>query len=169
MTRFEAEIWDVVPGNGLQEFDTSLGQIGILICYDSEFPLLGRALSNCDIICVPSATETLAGYWRVRIGSMARALENQCFTAMSSIVGPAHWSPALGECYGAGGIYCPPDTGFPPTGVMAAGELNAPGWTFAEVDLARIAHVRQDGVVLNRAHWEGQKGRDAPATPVRLR
>ncbi len=79
MTRFEAEEWDVIPGNGLQVFDTALGKIGILICYDSEFPLLGRALTDCDIICVPSVTETLAGYWRVRIGAMARALENQCY------------------------------------------------------------------------------------------
>jgi predicted amidohydrolase len=61
MTRFEEEVWDVVPGNGLQVFNTALGKIGILICYDSEFPLLGRALSKCDIICVPSVTEAQAG------------------------------------------------------------------------------------------------------------
>ena len=126
------EGWDVVGGNGLQVFDTTLGKIGILICYDSEFPLLGRALSDCDVIAVPSVTETLAGYWRVRIGSMARALENQCITAMSSVVGPAGWSEALGTSCGAGGVYCPPDTGFPATGVVAVGEINAPGWTYAE-------------------------------------
>ncbi|APE42425.1 amidohydrolase [Sulfitobacter alexandrii] len=169
MTRFEAEVWDVIPGNGLQVFDTALGKIGILICYDSEFPLLGRALTECDIICVPSVTEALAGYWRVRIGSMARALENQCITAMSSVVGEADWSDALGTSFGAGGIFGPPDTGFPPTGVLAAGELNAPGWTFAEVDLGQVAHVRRDGVVLNRRHWTGQIGRDGPAPSVRLR
>lgn len=168
MTRFEREVWDVVGGNALQVFDTALGKIGILICYDSEFPLLGRALSECDIIAVPSVTEALAGYWRVRIGSMARALENQCVTAMSSCVGPADWSDALGTSYGAGGVFCPPDVGFPPTGVLAAGEINVPGWTYAEVDLGQVARVRADGVVLNRDHWADQTGRDGTAINTSL-
>lgn len=169
MTRFEEEVWDVVPGNPLQVFDTTLGKIGILICYDSEFPLLGRALAACDVICVPSVTETLAGYWRVRIGTMARALENQCITAMSSVVGAAGWSDALGTSFGAGGVYCPPDRGFPETGVLAAGVLNDPVWTYADVDLAQVAEVRRDGIVLNRKHWDHQNGRDAPAPSIRLR
>jgi predicted amidohydrolase len=169
MTRFEAEVWDVVPGNDLQVFETALGKIGILICYDSEFPLLGRALTECDVICVPSVTETLGGYWRVRIGSMARALENQCVTAMSSCVGDADWSDALGTSFGAGGIFAPPDRGFPDTGVLAAGVLNRPGWTYADADLSQIAEVRADGIVLNRSHWQGQIGRDQPAKHVPLR
>jgi predicted amidohydrolase len=169
MTRFEAEVWGVVPGNKLQVFDTALGKIGILICYDSEFPLLGRALTECDIIAVPSVTEALAGYWRVRIGSMARALENQCVTAMSSVVGDADWSDAMGTSHGAGGIFAPPDRGLPPTGVLAAGEVNRPGWTYAEVDLAALATVRADGTVLNRRDWGAQVGREAPAINVILR
>lgn len=169
MTRFEAEVWDVVPGGPLQVFDTALGKIGILICYDSEFPLLGRALMDCDVICVPSVTETLAGYWRVRIGSMARALENQCVTAMSSCVGPGDWSEALGTSFGTGGIFAPPDRGFPDDGVLALGELNVSGWTYGVADLDQIAEVRADGIVLNRAHWAGQEGRDGVAKHVDLR
>ncbi|MFD2740812.1 carbon-nitrogen hydrolase family protein [Sulfitobacter aestuarii] len=169
MTRFEREVWDVTGGNALQVFETDLGKIGILICYDCEFPLLGRALADCDVIAVPSVTEALAGYWRVRIGSMARALENQCITAMSSVVGPADWSEALGDSFGAGGIFCPPDTGFPETGVLAVAEINRPGWTYAEVDPAQVAHVRSEGVVLNRDHWADQTGRDGIAINVNLR
>jgi len=168
MTRFERDIWGVVGGGPLQVFDTALGRIGILICYDSEFPLLGRALQSCDIVVVPSVTEALAGYWRVRTGSMARALEQQCVTVMSSVVGGVDWSDVFASCVGAGGVFCPPDTGFPPTGVLAAGEINVPGWTYADVDLEAIAHVRADGVVLNRTHWEEQYGRDAPALNVSL-
>lgn len=168
MTRFEREVWGVVGGNSLQVFETAIGKIGILICYDSEFPLLGRALAQCDIIAVPSVTEALAGYWRVRIGSMARALENQCVTAMSSCVGAADWSDALGQSVGAGGIFCPPDVGFPSTGVLAAGQINVAGWTFADVDLEQIAKVREDGVVLNRNHWSDQFGRDQDAINVSL-
>jgi len=169
MTRFEREEWDVVPGGPLRLFDTALGKIGILICYDSEFPLLGRALHDADLMLVPSCTEALTGYWRVRIGAMARALEMQCVTVMASTVGDAGWSQAVDENTGMGGIFGPPDRGFPPTGVIAEGTLNRPGWTLADVDLARVAHVRADGVVLNRRHWAEQAGRDMQVTSTPLR
>lgn len=168
MTRFEREEWGVVAGGPLQIFDTALGKIGILICYDSEFPLLGRAMAEADLILVPSCTEALTGYSRVRIGSMARALENQCVTVMSSTVGPCDWSEAVDENTGMGGIFGPPDTGFPPTGVIAEGALNQPGWTYADIDLKQIAHVRADGVVLNRRHWDDQMGRDVVAATRKL-
>ena len=169
MTRFEREEWGVIGGGPLQVFETALGRIGILICYDSEFPLLGRALESCDIIAVPSVTEALAGYWRVRTGAMARALENQCVTAMSSVVGAADWSDALGQSFGAGGIFCPPDRGFPPTGILGLREVNAPGWTIADADLAQVAEVRADGIVLNRRDWQDQIGREGTAINVALR
>ena len=169
MTRFERETWDVVPGGPLRLFDTSLGRIAVLICYDSEYPLLGHAVRDADIVLVPSCTEALTGYSRVRIGAMARALEQQCVTVMASTVGRCDWSEAVDTNTGMGGVFGPPDTGFPPTGVIAEGVLNTPGWTYAEVDLAAVARVRADGVVLNRAHWADQQGRDAPAALQRLR
>ena len=169
MTRFEREPMQMAPGGGLQLFDTSLGKIAILICYDCEFPLLGRAVSEADLILAPSCTEALSGYWRVRIGAMARALENQCVTVMSSLVRPAPWNEVADANTGMGGIFGPPDTGFPQTGVLAEGSLNQPGWTMAQVDLAAIAHVRADGRVLNRTHWAEQSGRDTVVTATRLR
>lgn len=168
MTRFEREEWGVVAGGPLHMFETALGRIGILICYDSEFPLLGRAMAEADLILVPSCTEALTGYSRVRIGAMARALENQCVTIMSSTVGACDWSEAVDMNTGMGGIFGPPDTGFPATGVIAEGTLNQPGWTYADVDLAQIAHVRADGVVLNRKHWDDQTGRDVIAAARKL-
>lgn len=168
MTRFEREDWNVVAGGPLQIFDTALGRIGILICYDSEFPLLGRAMADADLFLVPSCTEALTGYSRVRIGAMARALENQCVTIMSSTVGACDWSEAVDQNTGMGGVFGPPDTGFPATGVIAEGTLNQPGWTYAEVDLDQIAHVRADGVVLNRLHWADQTGRDVIAAARKL-
>lgn len=159
MTRFERESWDIAPGGPLKLFDTALGKIGVLICYDSEFPLLGRALQDADLILVPSCTEALSGYWRVRIGAMSRALENQCVTVMASLVGSNEWSEAVDMNTGTGGIFGPPDKGFPQTGVLAEGALNQPGWTYAEVDPVAIAHVRADGHVLNRTHWTEQEPR----------
>ena len=169
MTRFEREVWRVNGGDPLQVFDTVIGRIGVLICYDCEFPLLGRALCECDFLLVPSCTEALAGYWRVRIGAMARALENQCVVIMSSLVGEAAWSEAVDTSTGAGGVFGPPDRGFPANGVLAEGVMNQPGWTYSEVDIQKIAQVRSDGVVLGRRHWSEQVGRDMPATIVTLR
>lgn len=159
MTRFERDEWDIRGGGPINLFDTPLGKIGVLICYDSEFPLLGRALAEADVILVPSCTEALAGYSRVRIGSMARALEGQCVTAMASLVGIERRFFAVEETVGMGGVFCPPDRGFPSTGVMAEGTLNKSGWTYAEVDLQTIKDVRDDGGVLNRAHWPEQEPR----------
>ncbi|KIC51476.1 carbon-nitrogen hydrolase family protein [Tateyamaria sp. ANG-S1] len=168
MTRFEAEVWNVVPGGPLRVFDTALGKIGVLICYDSEFPLLGRSLADADILLVPSVTEALSGYSRVRIGAQARALENQCVTVMSSVVGEAPWSEAVDVSVGAGGVFGPPDKSFPETGIIAEGALNAPGWVYGEVDISAIAEVRADGVVLNRRDWALQSGRADPVTVVTL-
>ncbi len=162
MTRFEREDWGIagaVDGAGpLQVFDTDLGRIGILICYDCEFPLLARVLAErgVEILLIPSCTEALEGYWRVRIGAMARALENQCVSVMASLVGTEPRLFAVEENTGMGGVFGPPDRGFPPTGVIAEGRLDQPGWTYAQIDLANIRTVRADGHVLNKAHWPEQ-------------
>lgn len=169
MTRFEREDLDVVPGGPLRLFDTALGRIGVLICYDAEFPLLGRALADAELLVVPSVTEALSGHTRVRVGARARALELQCVAAMASVVGEAPWSQSIDISVGRGAVFGPPDTGFPPDGVLAQGTLDVPGWTFADFDPAAVAHVRRDGVVLNRLHWDEQAGRDGTATLTPLR
>lgn len=170
MTRFERETWDVTAGDPLQVLETRLGRIGVLICYDSEFPLLARALveGGVDILLVPSCTDTLAGYWRVRVGAMARALEGQCVVVQSPTVGDAPWSPAVDENVGAAAIYGPPDLGFPPTGVLAEGVLNEPGWVMGDVTLDQIRAVREGGHVFNRAHWPEQENRTQTVLSRRL-
>ncbi len=169
MTRYERDPMCMASGGPLRLFDTAIGRIGILICYDAEFPLLGRALKDADVIVVPSCTETLAGYWRVRIGAMARALETQCVSVMASLVGAAPWCPHVDLATGMGGVFGPPDIGFPETGVLAEGRPEKPGWTYAELDRGAIERVRRDGRVLGRAHWVEQAGRDAPVTSEPLR
>lgn len=163
MTRFERETWDVVAGQGLTCFDTDLGRIGVVICYDSEFPLLSRALveQGAEILLAPSCTDSLAGFTRVRVGSMARALENQCVVVHAPTVGLCDFCPAVDENVGAASIYGPPDHGFPPTGILAQGGMNSPGWTLAEVSLDAIRAVRREGGVLNHTHWPEQFDRIA--------
>ena len=158
MTRFEREDWDVTGGPGLRIFDTALGRIGILICYDSEFPLLGRILAEAgaELLLVPSCTDTVAGFHRVRIGAMARALESQCVVVQAPTVGDCDWMPALDENRGRAAIYGPPDGFWPETGIIAEGAMDEPGWVIADVDLSRVRQSRADGAVLPFAHWPEQ-------------
>jgi len=159
MTRFESEQWLVEAGTQVRVFDTELGRLGIDVCYDSEFPLIARRQVElgADLILVPSCTDTLAGYWRVRLGSQARALENQCYVVQASTVGEAPWSPAVDVNVGAAAIYTPVDRGFPDDGVLAIGTLNAAQWVYGDVDLAAIAEVRRNGQVFNYRDWPGQQ------------
>lgn len=167
MTRFEREQWQISGEPELKVFDTTLGRIAVNICYDSEFPLQARAQceAGAEIILVPSCTDTLAGYHRVRVGAQARALENQCYVVQSPIVGEAAWSPAVDVNIGAAGVYGPPDRGFPDDGVIAQGELNLPAWLYATIDPAKVAQVRSEGAVFPFRHWPESC---AAAAPLRL-
>lgn len=171
MTRFEREDWNVVAGEGLKVFDTVIGRIGVQICYDSEFPLLSRALAEAgvEILLVPSATEALAGFTRVRVGAMARALENQMIAVHAPLVGEAPWCAGVEANTGRASIYGPPDRGFPATGILAEGEMGVPGWVYADVSRAAVAEVRADGGVLNLRHWPEQVSQLARVTRVARR
>ena len=160
MTRFEREQWGVSAGGPLRLFETELGQIGVLICYDSEFPLLARALveAGAQLLLVPSCTDSMQGYWRVRIASQARALEGQCYVVQSPLVGEAPWSPAVDINRGAAGVFAPPDGDFPDDGIVELGQIDAARWVFGKIDFDRIAALQADGAVLNRRDWQEQPG-----------
>ncbi|MGR8998366.1 MAG: carbon-nitrogen hydrolase family protein [Gammaproteobacteria bacterium] len=155
MTRFENEQWLIKGGNELKCFDTEYGRIAINICYDSEFPLLARKQveAGCTLILVPSCTDTLAGYHRVKIGCQARALENQCFVVQASLVGNAEWSEAVDINVGAAAIYTPVDRGFPDNGILSVGTINAVQWVIAEISPNDCATVREQGQVFNYRDW----------------
>jgi predicted amidohydrolase len=158
MTRFENEQWFIQSGKDLKCFDTEYGKIAINICYDSEFPMLARKQveMGANLILVPSCTDTLAGYHRVKIGCQARALENQCYVVQSCLVGNAPWSEAVDVNIGSAAIYTPVDRGFPNNGVLVAGELNAVQWVIGEVSLSACTVVREQGQVFNYRDWSLQ-------------
>ena len=159
MTRFENEQWLIKSGAELKCFDTEYGKIAINICYDSEFPLLARKQveAGCVLILVPSCTDTLAGYHRVKIGCQARALENQCYVVQASLVGDAAWSEAVDVNVGAAAIYTPVDRGFPDNGILTVGTFNAVQWVIAEISPADCKTVREQGQVFNYRDWRLQK------------
>jgi predicted amidohydrolase len=159
MTRFENEQWLINSGEELKCFDTEYGRIAINVCYDSEFPMLARKQveAGANLILVPSCTDTLAGYHRVKIGCQARALENQCYVVQSPTVGEASWSEAVDVNIGAAAVYTPVDRGFPDNGILAIGELNKAQWVMAEISLSACEAVRQQGQVFNYRDWPLQK------------
>jgi predicted amidohydrolase len=155
MTRFENEQWLIEGGTEIKMFDTEYGKIGINVCYESEFPLLARKQveAGCVLILVPTCTDTVAGYNRVKIGCQARALENQCYVVQASLVGDAIWSEAVDVNVGAAAIYTPVDYGFPDNGILAMGTFNAVQWVIADIQLDTIETVRQQGQVFNHRDW----------------
>lgn len=169
MTPFEHG-WGVVGGDTLRVFDTALGRIGVAICYDSEFPLLVRAQAEAgaEIVLVPSCTERLSGYHRVRAGATARALESQIATVVSPTVGEAPWSPAVDRNAGAASIFVPSDHTLSMTGVLAEGELGQPAWLTAAVDLGALRRLRREGEMRNDADWALQPGAAPLAATVEI-
>ena len=150
MTRFEKEQFDIRAGNNLAVIDAGNFRFAVTICYDSEFGAQVQKLceAGADIICVPSCTDTQAGYHRVRYSAQARAVENQCFVLQSPLVGLAPWCEAIDINVGVAGIFSPVDRGFPDDGILAIGSEGS-GWIVAECDLNAMAEVRRDGQVLN--------------------
>lgn len=169
MTPFETD-WGITAGDEARVFDTELGLVGINICYDSEFPLLARAMAEAgaELLLVPSCTERMSGYHRVRTGSRARALENQIAAVVSPTVGAAPWSPAVDFNSGAAGIYVPAEQTISDTGILAQGEVNAAQWVAAEIDLGRLRHLRNSGEMRNYVDWSNQAGATKLADKVKL-
>jgi len=169
MTPFERD-WGITPGDGIRVFDTALARIGIAICYDSEFPLLvrGMAEAGAEIVLIPSCTERISGYHRVRTGAKARALENQIATVLSPTVGDALWSPAVDRNTGAAGIFVPSEPTVADGGVLAEGTFDAPQWVNATVDLKRLHELRASGEMRNFSDWANQPGASRLADKVQL-
>jgi predicted amidohydrolase len=161
LTPYEREKMEISPGAELKCFDTALGRVGILICYDSEFPLLARRLveEGVDLILVPSATDYPAGQTRVRQSCRARAIESQCLIVQAPVLGGAAGCDILDLGTGRAAAFSPPDHGLPSDGIIAQGDTDVEGWVIFEADPAQIASPRKGGQVGNVAHWPEQDER----------
>lgn len=74
ITPHEKRDWVIDGGDTIKVFEIDAGRVGILICYDSEFPELGRIMAQqvVQILFVPFWTDTKNGYMRVRLCSQVR-------------------------------------------------------------------------------------------------
>ncbi|MCA8880811.1 MAG: amidohydrolase [Rhodobacteraceae bacterium] len=152
LTPWERRETPLCAGDGLHAFDTRLGRIGVLICYDCEFPLHARAL-GADILLVPSCTDLPAGDARVRAGARARALEGQAIAVHAPILGAVEGCELVDQNRGRAGIYAPPDHGFPADGVLARGAMDTSGWVFADLEAGAISAPRSRAAVNVPGHW----------------
>lgn len=171
MTPWERDWLGMVPGAPMTVAETALGQLGILVCYDSEFPLLARALveAGAEVLLVPACTDGLAGHTRVSVGARARALENQCFAVHAPTLGTGiDWCPVIDENHGAAAVYGPPDPLTGAAGIVAEGTFDAPGWVAADLDLAAAREARMRGETRNHAHWAEQSARTGFVAKCRL-
>lgn len=158
LTGFEKNTGVIEPGDALKVFEVDGVRVGVAICYDSEFPLPVRRQyeAGARLLVVPSCTDTAAGATRVRVGCLARALENRMFVAQAVTAGLAEWSPALDVNTGEAAIYAPMDVGFPADGVLAE-TVGEQLWAIAELDFTAFEVGRGRAQVANDRDWPGQE------------
>ncbi|GMQ28703.1 carbon-nitrogen hydrolase family protein [Algoriphagus confluentis] len=151
VTPLESRVWGMQGGSQLMAFDTDCGKIGILICYDAEFPELSRILAEqgMDILFIPFLTDTQNGYSRVRHCAMARAIENECYVAMAGSVGNLPKVHNMDMQYAQSMVITPCDFPFPSNGIKAEATPNTEMTLIADVDLSLLRELNEFGSVRN--------------------
>lgn len=151
VTPDEAKVWGMQGGNELKTFDTDCGKVGVLICYDSEFPELSRILGEegMDILFVPFLTDTQNGYSRVRHCAQARAIENECYVAIAGSVGNLPKVNNMDIQFAQSMVFTPCDFSFPANGIKAEATTNTEMIVIADVDLDLLKDLNQFGSVRN--------------------
>jgi len=147
----ERSYWGVTGGDSLKVFETDAGRIGILICYDVEFPELTRILAErgIDILFVPYYTDTKNGYLRVRKCAEARAIENEIYVVMTGSVGNLPNIENMDIQYSQSAVFTPSDFSFPHDAIAAEATPNTEMTLIADLDLDLLKEVRRKGAVRN--------------------
>ncbi|RZJ99917.1 MAG: GNAT family N-acetyltransferase, partial [Flavobacterium sp.] len=137
VTPNEVQYWGMKGGSEIKTFDTDCGKIGIMICYDVEFPELSRLMSDqgMDILFVPFLTDTQNGYTRVKQCAQARAIENECYVAIAGCVGNLPKVNNMDIQYAQAAVFTPSDFAFPSNGIKAEATPNTEMTLIVDVDL----------------------------------
>ncbi|MBK0403739.1 GNAT family N-acetyltransferase [Adhaeribacter sp. BT258] len=151
VTPDEQAHWGMRGGQKLKVFDTDIGKIGILICYDVEFPELSRLLSDMDmkILFVPYWTDTKNAYLRVRRCAQARAIENECYVAITGSVGNIPRIENMDIQYSQSAVFSPSDFAFPHDATIAEATPNTEMTLIADLDLDLLKDLNTTGSVRN--------------------
>lgn len=151
VTPDEQKYWGLSKGSKIQTFDTDCGRIGVLICYDVEFPELSRLMANdvMQILFVPFMTDTQNAYTRVRVCAQARAIENECYVAIAGSVGNLPRVQNMDIQYAQSAVFTPCDFAFPFDGRRAEATPNTEMILVADVDLSQLSELHTYGSVRN--------------------
>ena len=143
--------WNIEGGDQVKVIQTDCGPIGVLICYDSEFPELCRHLVNqgMQILFVPYLTDNRQGYCRVKYCCQARAVENQIYVAMAGNVGNLPRVHNMDIQYSQSCILTPCDYPFARDGIAADTTPNAEMVAIADLRIDILKEARVNGAVQN--------------------
>jgi len=143
--------WTIEGGRSLETIMTDCGPIGVLICYDSEFPELARHLvdQGAQILFVPFCTDERQSYLRVRYCAQARAVENQCYVVLAGNVGNLPNVDNMDIQYAQSCILTPCDMPFARDGIAADTTPNVEMVAFADLRMEDLATARRSGTVQN--------------------
>ena len=141
--------WGITGGDVIQTFDTDCGKIGIVICYDVEFPELSRLMADqgMNILFVPFLTDTQNGYTRVKHCAQARAIENECYVAIAGCVGNLPKVNNMDIQYAQAAVFTPSDFAFPSNGIKAEATPNTEMTLIVDVDLDVLKELHEHGSV----------------------
>lgn len=152
----EKKVWKLRGGNALSVIETDCGKIGVLTCYDSEFPEAARKLADggAEILFVPFCTDDRQGYCRVRYCCAARTIENQYYVVAAGTVGTLENVENADTHYAESCILTPCDSsfgdhGFAEDGIAAIAPPEKETLIFAELDMPLLHKARQSGTVQN--------------------
>jgi len=150
-TPSERSWWNIKGGEGNHVIQTDCGPIGVMICYDSEFPEVARHLvdQGALLLFVPFCTDERRGYLRVRYCCQARAVENQCYVVMSGVVGNLPNVENMDIHYAESCILTPSDFPFSRDGIAADTPANTETVALADLSLSDLLTARQSGAVQN--------------------
>ncbi len=151
VTPDETKSWGLSGGKSIRTFDTDCAKIGILICYDVEYPELPRIMADqgMQILFVPFLTDTQNGYSRVRICAQARAIENECYVVIAGSVGNLPRVHNMDIQYAQSGVFTPCDFAFPTDGKCAEATPNTEMILVTDVDLDLLNELHTYGCVRN--------------------
>ena len=151
VTPDEVKSWGLSGGKRVQTFETDCAKIGVLICYDVEFPELSRLMADqgMQILFVPFLTDTQNGYSRVRVCAQARAIENECFVVIAGSVGNLPRVHNMDIQYAQSGVFTPCDFAFPTDGKRAEATPNTEMILVSDIDLDLLNALHTYGSVRN--------------------
>ena len=141
--------WGITGGDTIQTFDTDCGKIGIMICYDVEFPELSRIMADegMNILFVPFLTDTQNGYTRVKSCAQARAIENECYVAIAGCVGNLPKVNNMDIQFAQTAVFTPSDFAFPSNGIKAEATPNTEMTLIVDVDINLLKELHEHGSV----------------------